>query len=78
MHIKEFLRHVWSEQGFYCVVGKDQQNIIHPKFVKTIDEVERQALKLLKDNKTFILLALRGLNLLIEKNQTLKNNVSYG
>ena len=51
MQIKDFLRHVWSEQGFYCVVGKDQQNIINPKFVKTIDEVERQALKLLKDKQ---------------------------
>ena len=64
MQIKEFLRHVWSEQGFYCVVGKDQQNIIHPKFVKTIDEVERQALKLLKDKPLLLFLGLKGGNLL--------------
>ena len=78
MQIKDFLRHVWSEQGFYCVVGKDQQNIINPKFVKTIDEVERQALKLLKDKQDVYFACSTWVEDTDRKNLMLKNNAFCG
>ena len=27
MQTKEFLQQVWPDQGYYCVLGKDQQNV---------------------------------------------------
>ena len=32
MQTKEFLTHIWPESGYYCIVGKDNQNIVQPKF----------------------------------------------
>jgi hypothetical protein len=49
MQTSEFLRHVWPSQGIYCVVGKDQQNNISPKFVNTIEEAAEVADRLAKD-----------------------------
>ena len=31
MQTKEFLQSVWSDQGYYCICGKDQKNIVKNK-----------------------------------------------
>jgi hypothetical protein len=49
MQTLEFLRHIWPAEGVYCVVGKDQQNNISPKFVNTIEEATAASEKLLAD-----------------------------
>ena len=49
MQTKDFLRHVWSEQGHYCVVGKDAQNIVKPFFVDTIEKATLKIDVLLKE-----------------------------
>ena len=49
MQTVEFLRHVWPVQGVYCIVGKDQQNNIQPKFVQTIEQAAEVAQKLFED-----------------------------
>ena len=49
MQTAEFLRHVWPSQGVYCIVGKDPQNNIAPKFVHTIEEAAEAAERLLQD-----------------------------
>lgn len=50
MQIKEFLDLVWSDQGHYCVVSKDQQENVTPIFLNTIDEAVSKANALLKNN----------------------------
>jgi hypothetical protein len=40
---------VWPSQGIYCIVGKDHQNNISPKFVNTIEDAAIVADKLVKD-----------------------------
>lgn len=50
MQTQEFLRRVWSDQGYYCIVGKDPQNIISPRFVSSIEEAEQVAQKFLATN----------------------------
>jgi hypothetical protein len=49
MQTSEFLRHIWPSQGVYCIVGKDQQNNISPKFVNTIEDAAEVADRLAKD-----------------------------
>jgi len=51
MLIQEFLKTVWSEQGYYCIVGKDQQNIISPKFIKDIADADNVIQKMLQDKQ---------------------------
>jgi hypothetical protein len=41
---------VWPTEGVYCIVGKDQQNNIQPKFVHTIEQAAEVAQQLLGDN----------------------------
>lgn len=49
MQLIDFFRQVWSDQGFYCVVGKDMQNTIKPKFVGTIEEAVTEAERFAKE-----------------------------
>ena len=51
MQTREFLQSIWPDNGYYCIVGKDQKNIITPKFVSTINEAVNVASKLLEDNQ---------------------------
>ena len=51
MQIKEFLQHVWSDQGYYCIVGKDQQNIVTPKFIESIDDAIKVIDRFLEDKQ---------------------------
>lgn len=51
MQTKEFLQQVWPETGYYCVLGKDQQNIVVPKFVSSIDDAVNVVNKLLEDKQ---------------------------
>ena len=60
MQTKEFLQHVWSDQGYYCIVGKDQQNIVTPKFIDSIDEAIKVIDRFLEDKQDVYLHALRG------------------
>ena len=60
MQIKEFLDLVWSDQGHYCVVSKDQQENVTPIFLNLtpyalqtyLEYLECQELKTLKIYKT--------------------------
>jgi hypothetical protein len=47
MQTIEFLQSIWSETGYYCICGKDQKNIVTPKFVNSIEEA-------IKTSKTFL------------------------
>ena len=38
MQTTEFLRHVWPEEGKYCIVGKDQHNHLSHRFVDTVED----------------------------------------
>ena len=49
MQTKEFLQSVWSDQGYYCICGKDQKNIVTPKFVNSIDDALKISKQLLDD-----------------------------
>jgi Domain of unknown function (DUF927) len=51
MQTKEFLQQVWPETGHYCVLGKDQQNVVVPKFINTIDEAVTAVNRLLEDQQ---------------------------
>ena len=51
MQTKEFLQHVWSDQGYYCIVGKDQQNIVTPKFIDSIDDAVKVIDRFLEDKQ---------------------------
>ena len=51
MQTKEFLQHVWSDQGYYCIVGKDQQNIVTPKFIDSIDDAIKVIDRFLEDKQ---------------------------
>jgi len=51
MQTKQFLQQVWPEQGYYCILGKDPQNVVMPKFVETIDEALEVAEKFLADKQ---------------------------
>ena len=51
MQTKEFLQQVWPDQGYYCVLGKDQQNVVVPKFINSIDEAIEVVNKLLSDKQ---------------------------
>jgi len=51
MQTKEFLQSIWPDNGFYCIVGKDQKNIITPKFVNTINDAVTVSNKLLEDKQ---------------------------
>ena len=50
MQTKEFLDLVWSDQGYYCVVSKDQHNNVSPVFLNSIDEILAKALTFNKNN----------------------------
>lgn len=49
MQTLDFLCHIWPKEGVYCIVGKNQQNNIIPKFVNTIKEAVEASNKLLSD-----------------------------
>tara|TARA_R110000772_G_scaffold89465_2_gene185397 strand:+ start:847 stop:3699 length:2853 start_codon:yes stop_codon:yes gene_type:complete len=49
MQTKDFLDLVWSDQGYYCVVSKDQQNNVSPSFFDNIDKLLQKANTLAKD-----------------------------
>jgi hypothetical protein len=51
MQTKEFLQSVWPDSGYYCILGKDQKNIVTPKFVNSIDEAIEVANKFLDDKQ---------------------------
>lgn len=51
MQTKEFLQSVWPDDGYYCICGKDQKNIVTPKFVKTIDDAISISDKFLDDKQ---------------------------
>lgn len=51
MQTKEFLQTIWPDDGYYCICGKDQKNIVTPKFVKTIDEAISISNKFLDDKQ---------------------------
>ena len=51
MQIKEFLQTIWPDDGYYCICGKDQKNIVTPKFVKTIDDAISISHKFLEDKQ---------------------------
>jgi hypothetical protein len=50
MQTKEFLEQVWSDQPYYCVVSKDQQDNVVPIFVETIDQAIKHANAFVKEN----------------------------
>ena len=49
MQTKEFLDLVWSDQGYYCVVSKDQQDNVTPIFLNTVDDAIAKVNVLLKN-----------------------------
>ena len=51
MQTKEFLQSIWSDNGYYCICGKDQKNIVTPKFVNSIDEAITVSNKFLDDKQ---------------------------
>jgi len=51
MQTKEFLQSIWPDDGYYCICGKDQKNIVIPKFVSSIDEAVEVSNKLLEDKQ---------------------------
>ena len=51
MQTKEFLQSIWSDQGYYCICGKDQKNIVTPKFVNSIDDALKVSKQLLDDKQ---------------------------
>ena len=51
MQTKEFLQSIWPDDGYYCICGKDQKNIVIPKFVSSIDEAVEVSKKLLDDKQ---------------------------
>jgi len=51
MQTKEFLEHIWPELGPYIIAGKDQQNIVQPKFVNSIEEAEKVISNFLNDKQ---------------------------
>ena len=51
MQTKEFLEYIWPEVGPYIIAGKDQQNIVQPKFVASIEEAEKVISNFLNDKQ---------------------------
>ena len=51
MQTLEFLKHIWPDTGQYCIVGKDQQNIVQPKFVTDFVSAEKVISKFLRDKQ---------------------------
>jgi len=51
MQSLEFLKHILPDSGYYCIVGKDQQNIVQPKFVDTLNKANAVVNNFLKDNQ---------------------------
>ena len=51
MQTLEFLKHIWPDTGQYCIVGKDQQNIVQPKFVDDFATAGQTINKFLKDKQ---------------------------
>jgi len=51
MQTKEFLQSVWPDSGYYCILGKDQKNIVTPKFVNSINEAIEVSNKFLDDKQ---------------------------
>jgi hypothetical protein len=51
MQTKEFLQSIWSDQGYYCICGKDQKNIVTPKFVNSINDALKISKQLLDDKQ---------------------------
>ena len=58
MQTKEFLQSVWPDDGYYCICGKDQKNIVTPKFASKLDEAIDLATKLLDDKQDVYLTSL--------------------
>ena len=50
MQIKEFLQHVWSEEGWYCIINKDGKAVT-PVFLETIDDAVNEVNKQLSLNR---------------------------
>lgn len=78
MQTKEFLQQVWPEHGYYCILGKDKQNIVLPKFVNSIDEAIEVVNKLLDDKQDVYFACSTYVEPTERKRLTQKNNVSYG
>lgn len=49
MQSLDFLKNVLPDTGYYCIVGKDQQNIVQPKFVDSLDKVNEVINKFIRD-----------------------------